>query len=177
MKILFDNIFCPRNGLLLLVVLSISACNHELEPTGVISGKIQFWNGNFMPGPGSAGGQIYPAYRQVYVREVTTSNEVVDADATFFSEVLTPLIGMTFSGEDGLYEIEVPVGLYSVFIWEDGSYIFDPMTDPGPDFGFGPDSDLGFYANSYSSAGIQVVEVFTDETTELDIDITYNAFF
>jgi hypothetical protein len=118
-------------------------------------GDIWFWQGDFMPI--CASGTISPVERTVYVYELTTNDEAElnYASGGFFTSINTNLIGTTTSNSRGFFEIELEPGTYSVFVKEGDNY----------------------YANRWTSEGINPVTVTENEVSELLFDITYEATY
>jgi len=127
-------------------------------------GNVWFWDGNFMPvaipGIESSGGQITPVIREIHVHRPTTWTEMTNPTSNisgpFFLNIPSELIAIASSDETGFYQIDLPPGLYSVFVKE----------------------GTAFYANLFDSQGrINPVEVLPGTVTKLQLDITYKAAF
>lgn len=107
--------------LTLLGALCLAACAH-LQPQPAVSqgirGRVEFRQGDFEP-PGM--GHISHVRRKVLFYEKTDLDEVVD-DGTFFSKIKTKRLASTWSNQEGYFEIELPVGEYSLFVIEEGKY-------------------------------------------------------
>lgn len=68
--------------------------------------------------------------RIIYFYEPTTDSQTVaigTGNVTYFSQINTQLIGQTECDENGCYEIDLPPGTYSIFIWVDGKYYSSGM--------------------------------------------------
>lgn len=127
-------------GMFLMLVLSFfffTGCKWGSQFVPTISqgvwGRVEFWEGNFQPG--EPGGKITYVKRTILFFEKTTLNSVVQdsCDPRFFLVVNSQLVGSTESNRDGYFQIHLPEGEYSVFVWEkdryyanltDGNYIF-----------------------------------------------------
>ena len=143
-----------------LLLLGASACSaahsieheDELHDQG-IRGEVRFWEGDFMPPFPS--GTITPVSREIVVYPVITLDEVEREGGGFYPSLPGNPVATTVSDEDGLFEVGLPPGEYSFFVWEDGRY----------------------YANGFSSHGIYVVTVEEGEFTEITFDIDHSAAY
>jgi len=124
--------------------------------SGVLSGTVMFWEGDFMPG--NPTGTKTPAVRDVFVYEPTSFNAVTNAHEFFdgfYSDIRANLAAVVTSNTDGRFSLRLPAGRYSLFVMEDGLY----------------------YANQSDLVTINPVTVTTRATTTVDFDITYRATF
>lgn len=118
-------------------------------------GNVWFWEGDFMPPPT---GKITPVVREIHIHRVTTLTDmgITNSFDPLLSNIPTELVATTTSDETGFYQIDLPPGIYSVFIKEGTKY----------------------YANGYDQQGrIKAVEVLPGTVTKLQLDITYSATF
>ena len=118
-------------------------------------GDIWFWKGDFMPI--CASGTISSVERSVYVYELTSNDDVefIYASGGFFTSINTNLVGTTTSNSAGFFEIELEPGSYSIFVKEGDN----------------------FYANRWTSEGINTVKVTENKVSELLFNITYEATY
>lgn len=163
--------FISRVTLLCLTMIVLAGCgssNNSTNPTPFLPnneskitisqgacGNVWFWEGDFMP---PSTGKITPVVREIHIHRVTTLTDmnVTDSFDPLFSNIPTELIATTTSDETGFYQIDLPPGIYSVFIKE----------------------GTKFYANGYDSQGrIKTLEVLPGTVTKLQLDITYTATF
>ena len=124
--------------------------------SGVLSGTVAFWEGDFMPG--NPTGTKTPVVRDVYVYEPTSLFAVTNAHEFpdgFYSAIQANLVTVITSSTDGRFSLRLPAGRYSLFVMEDGLY----------------------YANRFESDTINPVTVTTKATTTFEFDITYRATF
>jgi len=149
--------------LLLLSILTLAAC-HDADrmlgpPAGPVvtqgvAGLVLFWEGNHQPG--NVTGTKLPAVRELLVYELTNLADVTSAGPAFYSAISTRLVASTFSGADGRFALQLPVGRFSLFVREQSM----------------------FYANGWGSQGvIYPIDVAADTVTEVQFDITYLAYF
>ncbi len=126
------------------------------DVTQGVAGLILFWQGDFMPGPGPPTGTKLPAQRELLVYELTNLADVTSAGDAFYSAISTRLVASTFSGADGRFAVQLPVGRFSLFVREQSM----------------------FYANGWDGQGfIYPIDVAADTVTEVQFDITYLAYF
>ena len=124
--------------------------------TGIV-GRVEVWEGNFMPpiAPERRANQIKPgAGRRVRVHEaVRIQGDMAQAKR---AEVATPVIAEVMADSAGRFAISIPAGVYSIFAEDDG----------------------GWYYNGFSTNGIQgEVAVTEGQTTEVVIKIQCKATF
>ena len=151
------------------LVLLLSACERGTSPAspvddppddvtvdGGILGTVQFWEGNFMP-PGPSPGTVTTVVRELRIHELTWIDEVEPPGyGCFYSEAKTPLVAVVVSGDDGLFEVALAPGEYSLFVVEDGL----------------------LYTNRFGGGGsIQPVTVEPGVVTEVPVDITYASYW
>jgi hypothetical protein len=125
---------------LLLLSLTFSYCQKPKQMTGKnattpisqgVCGTVIWKEGNLMPTPGRSTSQGKGVVRDVVVYELTNMTEVI-TDGGFHRNIKTKLIKKATSSSDGHFCIDLPVGRYSLFVWEDGK---------------------GLYANSFDDQG------------------------
>ena len=122
-----------------------------------ISGKVEIWEGNFMPMVDSAKvrGQIKPgAGRRVRAYlPVKMQNNMATAK---LDSVPTPMVAETTADSAGKFFMPTPVGTYSVFVEE----------------------NHGWYANGWNGQGIQgAVTVNSGKTADVLIKVTTKAVY
>lgn len=154
----------PRRSWAFLFTLPVvlASLSHAAGSPGVsaltqgIRGRVLFYEGNQMPGPGGPSGSIKPVSRTICLFALTDESQATQVEPCFYSRISTPLVDSTLSGEDGVFEIALPPGRYSLFVKE---------------------GDL-YYANGFDGEGnIQPVTVGEGRVTEVTIKITYKAAF
>ncbi len=122
-------------------------------------GRIEFWEGDFMPGPRPPKGTVRFVQRPVFVFEKTHFRDVVPdrkLGPIFYTEIYTNLIANTESNSNGYFQVSLPEGSYSLFVQEQGRY----------------------YANGGDGQGyILPVTVTKGSVKRLDIRIDYKATF
>jgi hypothetical protein len=122
-----------------------------------VAGKVEVWEGNFMPmiGGTPSGKKIPAADRRVRVHEPFNSVEAGGAIAVR-DTIPTPLVAETRTDSAGQYFIPLEVGTYSVFVEENG----------------------GWYSNIWDGQGFQgVVVIDSNKVAKMDIPITRKAVF
>jgi hypothetical protein len=122
-----------------------------------ISGKVEIWEGNFMPmvDPKSTNHKVTPgAGRRVRIHQpVKMEGGLALAKR---DSVNSPLVAETLSDSVGKFLVSVQPGTYSVFVEEAGSW----------------------YANSWNGDGVQgAVVVESGKITDMLIKITSKATF
>jgi hypothetical protein len=123
-----------------------------------IYGFVYFWEGDFMPTvPPTIGGTKTPVARTIVVYTPTRIDSVEHVGySAFYSRIMTQRVAETRSNTRGFFQLDLPVGRYSVFVVE-GSL---------------------FYANGGDGLGyIWPVTVAKDSLSFVRLDITYKATF
>ena len=152
----------PTVVLILIVCCLFSTCTHnnvryppdtskQVTITQGVWGNVWFWEGNFQPI--EPDGTVTPIQRQVFIFEATSSDSVSNATGGFWSNIRTKLIATTSSNPTGFFQINLPVGRYSVFVKEDSLY-------------------WSGYINPIGIGGFQVV---ANTVTKVQVDINYKA--
>jgi hypothetical protein len=145
---------CLRCLALIVFLLVAPNCKKTDIVTQGLQGTISFWEGNFMPG--SISGTIKVVMREIYVYELTNSQQATAVDGRFFSDIRTTLVAKVTSNDSGHYQVTLNPGKYSLFVKE-GSL---------------------FYASSRDGYGnIMPVEVVADSVVLQNVDIIYKAVF
>ncbi|MFH1010380.1 MAG: carboxypeptidase-like regulatory domain-containing protein [bacterium] len=122
-----------------------------------VAGKVEIWEGNFMPMVGgSPSGKITPAPgRRVRIHEPFNSREFGKFDA-LQDTIPMPLVAETRTDSSGEFFMSLPVGTYSIFVEEDGKWYF----------------------NGWDGEGFQgLVRVDSSTVTQQNIRITIRAVF
>ena len=122
-----------------------------------VAGKVEIYEGNFMPSIGTPpGGKITPAVRRrVRVHEPFNSLEAGGMTARR-DTVPTLLVAETITDSIGEFRMMLPVGKFSIFVEEDS----------------------GWYFNVWDGHGFQgLITVDTNEVKEMNIRITTKAVF
>jgi hypothetical protein len=68
-----------------------------------VCGKVFWWSGNQMPGPGSNISAQQGVVREIFIYKITTLQDV-DQKETFFSNIKTEFVKKTFSDTDGSFK-------------------------------------------------------------------------
>lgn len=91
-----------------------------------ISGTLTFKTGNCMPGAGIApGGCVvggcneYPIRGKVSIYAYTLESNTVRDQEGYYTSISTPLIKTVHTDAEGFYQLSLPPGTYSVFLWHD----------------------------------------------------------
>lgn len=137
--------------------LNDSALSYEISIAQGVWGKVEFWEGDHMPGVVGieSSGTITPVSRVIHIYSGTRSDENVSKLGYFYENLNTELVAVTYSDQNGYYQVELPEGVFSVFIEE----------------------DLGLFANRAEGFIINPVVIEKDTVSLLNIDITYMASF
>lgn len=170
-----------RRALILISIILLLTVACDNEPTNSLStglddnltgitqgicGTVLFWEGDFMPTypEDDSGGRIYPVERDVCIFEAVLHHDVqwdyVEIEPGNYVHLATDvpavLVKVVRSSGSGYFEAELPAGMYSIFVREDGYY----------------------YANLVGGEGyVHPAEVREGEATEVDFDITYMATY
>jgi len=127
------------------------------EPKQGITGKVEIWEGDFMPmtDPASGRNSKTPgAGRRVRVHEPVRMS--AGGAQALLAEVPTPLVAEAVCDENGEFYVPTEPGSYSIFV-EEGE---------------------GWYHNSWDGQGVQGgVTVAEGTTAEVSIKVTVNATF
>ena len=120
-----------RLYLLILFLVSISACKSGKTTTQGIKGQVYWVEGNRMPLASEDGKTSDPpkqgVKRVIKIHELTHINEARLGDY-LFGEIETPLVTEIETDDSGQFEIELPKGKYSLFTVEENGYfanVFD----------------------------------------------------
>jgi hypothetical protein len=97
-----------------------------------VAGKVEVWEGNFMPMIGGRpSGKITPASdRRVRVHEPFNSREFGKFDA-LQDTIPTPIVAETRTDTAGQYLLSLPVGNYSIFVEEGNKWYFNGWDGDG----------------------------------------------
>ena len=128
-----------------------------------LCGHVMFWEGDFMPMIDGRSGRPLDSrkptgvVRPVLIYELTSSHHVDRVGyGGFYREIRTKRVAETWSDTLGFFQVELPVGRYSVFVQEDSLY----------------------YANRFDGYDrILPITVKKDSVSKLQFDITYKASF
>ena len=94
-----------------------------------IYGEVILREGNCMPSPGgNPYCQVGLVSRTIYIRELVVGAEMMDHN---YLRVETPLVATT-EARRGLFEVSLPVGLYSVFVEDEGGEYCNGLSYPDP---------------------------------------------
>jgi hypothetical protein len=131
-----------------------------------IYGLVLFWEGDFMPTypEDDSGGSVYPVVRDVCIFEAVlhrdiewTYVEIEPGIYTYLAAAIpSELVKVVKSDKEGYFEAELPPGMYSIFVRENGYY----------------------YATRVDGAGyVFPAEVGEGGTVGVKFDITYMAAY
>jgi len=155
MKILLSFLIC----LLLAAVTAGAQTLDDAIKQGIL-GTVVVREGNFMPAPDRTGKpnankKGKTANRELHIYELTNLSQV-KTNGAFYSQVQTKPIAKVTAGADGLFQVFLKPGRYSVFSQE----------------------PQGLYANQFDGNGnIFPVEVVADRLTLVEFVIDYNASY
>jgi hypothetical protein len=128
----------------------------EPEISQGVEGRVEIWEGNFMPmtDSNSAQNSKTPGIGlRVRLHEPVKMSASAGA---LLMEVPTPLIAETLTDSDGKFFLKAAPGNYSIFIEENG----------------------GWYYNGWNGQGVQgAVEVLPNQNASIIIKVTTNATF
>ncbi len=122
-----------------------------------VAGKVEIWEGNFMPMVnGPPRGKIMPAAgRRVRVHEPLNALET-GSTVAWHDTILTAQIAETLTDTAGQYFLSLPVGRYSIFAEEDS----------------------GWYFNGWNGEGFQgLIQIDSCKVTTQDVRIMTKAVF
>jgi len=155
MKILLSFLIC-----LLLAAVTAGAQTLDDGIKQGILGTVVVREGDFMPAPDRAGKpkankKGKTANRELLIYELTNLSQV-KTNGAFYSQVQTKPIAKVTAGEDGIFQVFLKPGRYSVFSQE----------------------PQGLFANQFDGNGnIFPVEVVADRLTLVEFVIDYNASY
>lgn len=132
--------------------------NHELVTIRQgIWGNVWLWQGDFMPSPDTdLRGSITAVSREVCIYEPTSMQETVPSIGTRFTRINSRLVATVTSQSNGLFQVSLSPGRYSLVVKEDST----------------------FYANWFDMEGyISQVTVVKDSVTKFQINLTYGAVY
>ena len=148
----------------LLVSLVLFACaGTTQQPSAIkqgILGKITLREGNFMPSPDRKNSPANAApektaTREIYVYELTNVNQA-KAEGGFYTQIKTKLVTKVVTEPDGMFQVALKPGKYSVFSKEPGGLFANLL-----------DGDNNIYP----------VTVTENRLTLVDFVIDYNASY
>lgn len=120
-----------------------------------ITGKILWFEGNMMPGPGKKDTGGKPVQREIYIYQRTNMKTATATDS-FYKNIPSQLVKKVQSDALGHFSVQLPAGRYSLFTKE----------------------ERGLFANRFDAEGnINPVEVKEGEFTPVTIEINYKATY
>jgi len=143
----------------LLFLASLGGPQTPAVKQGVL-GKITVREGNFMPGPNrkkplANAASDKTASREIYIYELTNLSQVKVSEG-FYSHIKTKQIAKVVTGPDGMFQVALKPGKYSLFSKE----------------------PAGFYANMLDGdSNIYPITVTENRLTLVDFVIDYNASY
>ncbi len=136
-------------GTALILTFSVSA-----QRQGII-GKVEWLEGNQMPGPDRKPAPSRGIQREVWIYQAVTIQQA-KSEGVFFSDIASPLIKKIKTNRKGCFKLKLPPGDYSIFILE----------------------KKGLFANRFDGQGrINSVTVKPGEFTEISILVDYEAAY
>ena len=123
-----------------------------------VKGRIEFYEGNFMPSSSDIplNGEVSYVKRKIFIFEKTHMNDVIAEEGGFYTAIKSNLVDTTESDNKGYFAIQLPIGEYSIFVWEKDKY----------------------YANRSDGLGyIFPVNVEKEKITEITFIIDYLAVY
>ena len=125
-------------------------------PNQGICGSIVWKTGNLMPSPNREPIKAQPVQRELFVYDLTNSEQATIQDG-FYKGIVTTLVKSVKSDSEGKFCLELPEGRYSLFIKE---------------------GNKGLYANQFDGDGnIFPVKVGKDKLSIIIFTIDYQAVY
>jgi hypothetical protein len=138
----------------LVLSLLLLALSPILAQQG-IKGKVEWREGNLMPGPDQQEIQGKGIRRTLWIYPVITTGQATQ-DGVFFSNITALPMKKVRSNRHGKFCVKLPAGMYSVLVEEDD----------------------GLFANRFNQHGqINPIEVIKGKFTELTIVVDYRAAY
>jgi len=138
------------------LVCGLFCCNLQRPVSQGIVGRVQWFEGNLMPGIGKEPVVGTPVKREIYIYQATRSSQTEMHNQVFYIDIETKLAKKLWTDENGNFRVRLEPGKYSVFTRE----------------------PQGFFANRFSEGGyINPVEVREGEMTDILIRIDYMAAY
>ncbi len=105
----------------ILCVIAIVGCKNSQTQTlnQGLQGQVLWLEGNFMPGPGQDK-KGKPVKREIYIYEVINAKNLQEKGNQLYEMPDQKPIAITQSDSEGMFEVTLPVGKYSVFTKEEG---------------------------------------------------------
>lgn len=120
-----------------------------------IEGQLQWVTGNQMPGPGKMPSPAQRIKREIYIYELLSMADVESKDG-FISQVNKPLIKKVQSNAQGIFQVQLEPGNYSILIKE----------------------QQGLYANRFDQENhIHPITVKKGEVVKVTIVVDYEAAY
>ncbi len=94
-------------------------------------GCCTYKTGNCMPIIDTNQCKWYGVKRTIFIYEPTKASQAISIDggSEYFSKITTKLVAQIESDNNGCYQVELPVGQYSILILENGKYYCRSMGD------------------------------------------------
>jgi hypothetical protein len=125
-------------------------------PNQGICGSIVWKSGNSMPSPDQAPPKPRPVQRELFVYELTNSQQATLQNG-FYKAIVTSLTKSVKSDTEGKFCLELPEGKYSLFVKE---------------------GDKGLYANQFDGEGnIFPIKVSKDKVSIIVFTVDYQAVY
>ena len=115
----------------LIIMIFFTACNVNKPVSQGISGTIQWFEGDLMPGIDKPPVKGIPIEREILIYEATRMEDCVQHDGFFHRDLKTNLIKTTTSNQDGVFNVFLEPGVYSVLIKEDAGLFGNLYDDTG----------------------------------------------
>ncbi|PRY13244.1 hypothetical protein CLV24_106159 [Pontibacter ummariensis] len=103
----------------------------KIVVTGGIAGTLTLKEGNCMPIVNRNSCKEYPVKRGIVLYPYLTLQDVEMKNYTFYTPISAKPLLTTETDAEGFYEIEMPAGVYSIFILEDGQLYANGLDGQG----------------------------------------------
>ncbi|MEP2774244.1 MAG: carboxypeptidase regulatory-like domain-containing protein [Fulvivirga sp.] len=122
----------------IVLFIAIVGCKNSQTQTlnQGLKGQVLWLEGNFMPGPGQ-NKKGEPVEREIYIYDVINAKDLQEKGNKLYEMPDQEPIAIAQSNSDGLFEVSLPAGRYSVFTKEeeglfanafDGEMNLNPIT-------------------------------------------------
>ena len=150
-----------KKKLMLLSIMLFTGCVvPKHSGSQGITGVVRWVEGNLMPAVGdttyTTRAKGVPIQREIYIYKAVKIHDAESQQGVFFHDIPSELIARVQTDSDGIFNVSLSPGTYSVFVME----------------------DEGLFANKYDGEGfINPVTISANSYVNMEILINYKAYY